>query len=68
MTIEQAHSTNGRGPRPDRRADAIIGGRATRARAARHPRSRLRRLALPVGLALGVILFFRYLEQSTARK
>ncbi len=66
MTIEQAHSTNGRGPQPDRRADAIIGGTAIRARAARRPRTMLRRLALPLALALGVVFLLHYFEQSTS--
>ena len=66
MTIEQAHSTNGRGPHPGRRADAIIGGPATRARAARRPRTILGRLALPVALALGVVFLLRYFETSSA--
>ena len=66
MTIDQARSTNGRGPHPDRRADAISGGAATRARAERRPRSRLGRLALPVALALGVIFLLRYFESSTS--
>ncbi len=66
MTIEQARSTNGRGPSGDRRADAIIGGPAIRARAARRPRSRLGRLAVPVALLLGVILLLRHFEQSTS--
>ena len=66
MTIDQARSTNGRGPRPDRRADAVIGGAAIRARAARRPRPLLRRLALPLALALGVVFLLRYFEQSTS--
>jgi hypothetical protein len=66
MTIEQARSTNGRGPRDDRRPDAIIGGAAIRARAARRPRSRLRRLAVPAALLLGVVLLLRHFEQSTS--
>jgi len=66
MTIDQARSTNGRGPGSDRRPDAIIGGRATRALAARRPRPRLGRLAVPVALALGVILLLRHFEQSTS--
>ncbi len=66
MTIEQAHSTNGRGPHNERRADAIIGGPAIRARAGRRSRSLLGRLALPVFLAIGVIALLRYFEQSTS--
>ena len=62
MTIDQARSTNGRDPRDDRRPDAIIGGPATR-----RPRVRLSRLAVPVALALGVILLLRHFEQSTSR-
>jgi hypothetical protein len=67
MTIEQTRSTNGREPQPDRRADAIIGGPAMRARVERATRVRLRRLAVPVALALGVIFLLRYFETSTAR-
>ncbi len=67
MTIDQARSTNGRDPHQDRRPDAIIGGAATRARAARPRRHGIRRLALPVALALGVIFLLRYFESSTAR-
>ena len=66
MTIEQARSTNGRGPHDERRPDAIIGGPAIRARAARRPRSLLGRLALPLFLAVGVIALLRYFEQSTS--
>ncbi|TAK72199.1 MAG: hypothetical protein EPO22_00745 [Dehalococcoidia bacterium] len=60
MTIDQARSTNGSGP------TASIGARPASERSdrARHPG--LRRLALPVALALGVIFLLRYFESSTA--
>ena len=68
MTIDQAQSTNGRGPHTNRRADAIIGGPTIRARAARRPRPRLARLAVPVALALGVMIVLRQrVRSATAR-
>jgi hypothetical protein len=61
MTIEQAHSTNGSGPATS------IGARPAGAAVRRATRVRIRRLALPVALALGVIFLLRYFETSTAR-
>ena len=60
MTIEQARSTNGHGPA------ASIGARAAAVRVRRARGRGIRRLALPVALALGVVFLLRYFETSSA--
>jgi hypothetical protein len=60
MTIERAPSTNGR-----ERVEHAIESAREALQTSRKGRVRPRKLAVPVLLALGVILFFRYLEQST---
>jgi len=62
MTIEGTASTNGRG----RVEQAIAVARAGLRKPPRRGLVRPRRLVIPVALALGVILFIRYLEQTTA--
>lgn len=60
MTIERASSTNGRG-----RVEHTIESAREALQTSKQVRVRPRKLMLPVLLALGVILFLRYLEQST---
>jgi len=60
MTIERAPSKNGRG-----RVEHAIADAREVLQTSRRGRIRPRKLVVPVALALGVILFLRYLEQST---
>lgn len=62
MTIEGAASTNGRG----KVEQAIVGARGGLRKPRRGAAVRPRKLIVPVALAVGVLLFLRYLEQSTA--